>query len=600
MILRELYELYERLVAQGVDIPIRGRSLQKVSFRVVLRLDGALVRIEDVRERVKKPMKTKKGGEKKEHFDLEPVECMVLGGSESRTKGINPCFLCDNSAYLLGNVKTNKRALEYFDAAKAQHLAVEREINRPWFSAVCRFLESWDPARCSEEEFPDKACSKFKGVFRILGEEMDVHEDPGVVQWWDQTGCSSWRAGKDKNEGTPQGMCLVTGQVGSIARLHEPKIKGVVGAKSSGAMLVSYNCDSFESYGKKQGVNAPVSEAVAFGYCNALNYLLSREESRMRLPGATVVFWTDAPPERREEGEALVGAAFNPPPPAEVDGVRARIHDRLEELARGKLPEDFLQDADGVRFFILALSPNDSRLSVRFFFESTLGEFLRRVSKHYQDLRIQRQYDEDSDVISPYAILKETAREAADIPPLFAGALMRSILTGAPYPDAIALAILRRFRVNRNRNRNVTRNGCAFLKAWLIRRKNLFHPQVMLDTNNCQPGYVLGRLFAVLQKTQTDALGKNINRTIQDTYYSSASSTPRFVFLRLMRLYRHHLAKLSHDGAKLERERLVQEVMSLLSEFPAHLTLEQQGFFALGFYHQTQDFYSPKKQPTND
>ena len=596
MILRELYELYERLVAQGVGVSVRGRSLQKVSFRVVLRLDGSLVRIEDAREQVKKPMKTKKGGEK-ESFVFRPAECMVLGDAKPSGSGINPCFLWDNPAYLLGDVEAKPRALEYFAATKAQHLAVEREINRPWFSAVCRFLESWDPARCSEE-FPDKACLTGNGVFRILGEEADVHEDPGVVQWWDQTGCSSWRAGKDKNEGTPQGMCLVMGQVAPLARLHEPSIKGVVGAQSSGAKLVSYNCDSFESYGKEQGVNASVSETAAFGYCNALNYLLSREESRMRLPGTTAVFWTDAPLERGEEDSMLAGAALDPSRVLAVDdGLMRCIHDRLEELASGREPKEFLQDADGVRFFILALSPNASRLSVRFFFESTLGEFLRRVSKHYQDLRIQRRGESfnDSDVISPYAILKETAREAADIPPLFAGALMRSILTGAPYPDAIALAILRRFRVNRN----VTRNGCAFLKAWLIRRKNLFHPQIMLDTNNCQPGYVLGRLFAVLQKTQTDALG-NINRTIQDTYYSSASSTPRCVFPRLMRLYRHHLAKLSHDGAKLKREKLVQEVMAPLSEFPAHLTPEQQGLFALGFYHQTQDFYLPKKQPTND
>lgn len=590
MILQELYKLYGRLAERGADVPRQGRSLQKISFRIVIRQDGSLVGIRDAREAETRVKKDKKGGQKTSTVFLAK-EHLVLGNSKSTSSKADPCFLWDNPAYLLGNVEAKDRALEYFDALREKHCAVESAVGNARFSAVCRFLESWDPARCAEE-FPDKECLKGNGVFRLQGDEFDVHEDDDVVRWWDEQGSRMWRGGEKKPDSSQDGMCLVTGLEGSIARLHEPAIKGVANAQGMGAKLVSFNCDSFNSYGKDQSLNAPVSEKAAFAYCNALNYLLRNERTHVQMPGATIVFWTDSPPENEEEDECLAGYALDSSrAPAMDEALAERIHARLEEIASGRGLGDTLQREDATRFFILGLSPNASRLSVRFFHESTLGDFIRNLAAHYEALRIQKRGEkfQDSDIISPYMILRETAREKKDISPLFGGALMRSILLGLPYPDAIAMAILRRFRADQN----ISRTRCAFLKAWLTRKKPSLHLTHMLDTHNTQPGYVLGRLFAILQKTQTDALGK-INRTIQDSYYASASATPQSVFPRIMRLYRHHLAKLPNEGAKVNREKLLQEVMGLLTTFPAHLNPEQQGLFALGFYHQTHDFFTPK------
>lgn len=594
MLLKELYELYNRLSTRGADVARRGRSLQKIAFRIVIRMDGTLVGIRDARETEIRVKKTRKGN--KETTVVMAKEQMVLGDSKPSGSGVNPCFLWDNPAYLLGHEESKPRALEYFEALKARHLAVEAEIGSSRYSAVCRFLEQWDPARCPEE-FPDKACLTGNGVFRIQGDEEDVHDDLKVISWWDTVGCNLWR-GEEKKGSAPEGECLITGKIAPVARLHEPAIKGVSGSQSTGAKLVSFNCDAFNSYGKDQSLNAPVSEAAAFAYCNALNYLLSNERNRVRLAGSTVVFWTDSPPGQEEEDEMLAGFALDPSrQPAMDEALSKRIQSRLEKIASGKDIGEEIEKADATRFFILGLSPNAARLSVRFFYESTLGDFIRNVAAHYKALRIQRRggpYN-DTDILSPYMILRETAREAEDIPPLFAGALMRSILLGSPYPDAIAMAILRRFRADHD----VNRTRCAFLKAWLTRKNTSPKPSIMLDTDNTQPGYLLGRLFAILQKTQTDALG-NINRTIQDAYYASASATPQSVFPRILRMYRHNLSKLPNEGAKVSREKLVQEVMGELTGFPAYLTPEQQGLFALGFYHQTQSFYTPRNPTTNN
>ncbi len=238
-------------------------------------------------------------------------------------------------------------------------------------------------------------------------------------------------------------------------------------------------------------------------------------------------------------------------------------------------------------FFILGLSPNAARLSVRFYRESTFGDFLNRLGAHYAAMRLQRRGGKfnDPEFISPFRILRESVLDMKNLPARASGDLLCAIIGGTPYPEALAAAVIRRFKADGH----ISYIRCAFLKAWLIRNHKI-DIRPMLDTTNTQPGYLLGRLFAALVKTQEDAL-KNLNRTLRDSFYSSASSTPRSVFPRLLRLYPHHLGKLE-GGLKVNRDRLVQDIMEgLSSEFPAHLDLAAQGSFALGYYHQTQAFY---------
>lgn len=594
MILNALYELYGRLVEQGEDIPRMGFSVQEIGFRIIISSQGDFVCIEDAREEM---LIEKKGGKKTRR--LRNVKQMVLGNTKPSGPGVNPCFLWDNAAYLLGCMKVKERALEYFEGTRKKYLEVEKLVASPKFSAVCRFLEKWNPEKC-ETEFAIKELFTSNGVFRIQGDECDVHEDTAITKWWLKYGCASWSRCEGHDEQI--GICLVTGQKTSIARVHSA-IKGNFGDATE-PKLVSFNHESFLSYGKNQSYNSPVSEEAAFAYSNALNYLLRQRENHLQIGDAHTVFWTDSPRETREEDELFVASSLDAGGmPAMDEAMEERVRKRVEAIAKGQPVKEVLQSSASVRFYILGLAAlSKARLTVRFFHESTLGDFARNLQAHFVAMTIQRRGEKFNDppIITPYLILRETVRELKDLPPLYGGALMRAILSGLPYPDAIAMAILRRIRLPRNKHdkqdsrgkENVNYVRCAYLKAWLTRKSSLYQITPMLDTNNTQPGYVLGRLFAALVKTQEDALGK-LNRTIKDAFYASASSTPQYVFPRILKLYLHHLAKLE-GGHRVNREKLVQEIMSLLAKIPARLNMEQQALFALGYYHQTQDFYKPK------
>ncbi len=598
MILKELCDLYDRLVdADTEGVPLWGKSSQQVSFRIVLKPDGSLARpIEDARSCILSKKKTKKGETVTQQMQAIPQ--LLIGKAKPSGPGLNPCFLWDNASYLLGYVNKKvreagkaERVRHAFEVLRRKHLEVEPRINHPSYSAVCRFLESWDPTELAAH-VGDESILSHNGVFQIQGELCDVHDIEAIVQWWEKEGEKLWW-GSSSASGDEQGTCLVTNKRAAIARLHEPAIKRVPGAKSSGAMLVSFNCQSFESYGLEQGRNAPVSEKAAFAYCNALNYLLASETNRVRLGETSVVFWTAAPRQCASETEFLAKMGIDGLENASSDKAQnpallKRLADSLSSIAQGQKPANrFEGKMLETPFFILGLSPNVARLSVRFYRESTFGDFLTRLGAHYAAMRLQRRGGKfnDPEFISPFRILQESVLDMKNLPARASGDLLRAIIGGTPYPEALAAAVIRRFKADGH----ISYIRCAFLKAWLIRNHKI-DIRPMLDTTNTQPGYLLGRLFAALVKTQEDAL-KNLNRTLRDSFYSSASSTPRSVFPRLLRLYPHHLGKLE-GGLKVNRDRLVQDIMEgLSSEFPAHLDLTAQGSFALGYYHQTQAFY---------
>ena len=598
MIINELSNLFERLVKQGESLPLRGWSVQKISFRLVITAQGELVRIEDARDRL--PKRSKKG--EVTGYNYKALETSVLGNTKPSGSGINPCFLWDNAAYLLGSVEAKDKAIQYFGGLRERHLMYEEEINSSAYSAVCRFLEQWEPSNCVSA-FNNSGLDFIKdfatgnGVFRIQGDNQDVHWDGAIRTWWENGGAEKW-AGKDTNN-VQMGICLASGKKAPIARLHEPKIKGVNGAQVSGAAIVSFNCSSFESYGKSQGGNAPVSEQITHAYCSALNWLLSNDSHHVRLAESTIVFWTDAPQKEEDEEFAIFTRGSIAPDTLEAQDnpLLNKVAARMKKIARGSselAPEEDKKWA-GTNFYILGLSPNSGRLSIRFFCCSSMKKWYDKLAAHYQALHlVSRKGWNDPEIISPGMILCETVfqKKMDRVSPLSGGALMRSILQGLPYPDSIAIDIMRRCRADGE----INYIRCAYLKAWLTRRRK-DHPYKltpMLDETNTQPGYVLGRLLAVLDKTQHDAL--HLERTIKDAYYGSASASPRSIFPRLMRLHVHHVNALDNDGLKVMRRKQVQEIMSLLgSNIPAHLNLEQQGLFALGFYQQMQSLFQSTK-----
>lgn len=589
MILQSLNHLYQRLAEDPSNgLPTPGYSLQNISFCVVIQPDGSLVAIQ---QRAVEIVETGKNG--KEKRTSRPLPLLVPGQSKPSGQGLNPCFLWDNTGYMLGfkpedprksaaeREKEKARTLATFEAFKKRHLECEPLVNDPDFSSVCRFLERWAPDDAEKHPVLRDISTGF-GVFQISGKTKYVHESPAIMKWWQENNAS------DSKEGAA-GFCLVTGKQAPIAVTHDPAIKGVGGAQSSGAKLVSFNLKAFESLGKEQGDNSPVSEDAAFSYCNALNWLLARRERRFRVGDATAVFWTAEP----TPAETLFPGMMSGVQDAEDQGTIQRVEEVLKKIARGTLGRDELGDPD-VPYYILGLSPNAARLSVRFWHTGSIRELIDNLKLHLNQLELIRQWDESNpknpDPLHPsvYQLLRQTAREADGIPPLLGGALMRSILLGTDYPSALVTAVLNRVRAERD----VNYLKASILKAWLIRNHHQ-HVKYMLDETNTNPGYLLGRLFAVLEKTQQDAL-PGINTTIRDRFYASASATPRSVFGRLLRTYQHHLEKLD-TGAKIHREKLTQEILSPLNDFPAHLNLRDQSQFALGYYHQRKSFFTKKE-----
>ncbi len=577
MILRALYELYDRLEADpAYQVPPPGYSYQRISFIVVIELNGSIHEIQDARIQDKnKP---------------RPKQVLVPGGAKKSGSGLNPCFLWDNQMYLLGYAPDRpKRARRAFEAFRKRHLDVEHEIDIPQFSAVCRFLEQWDPDDAEKHPILDEVGTGF-GVFQIRGDTRYVHEFPRVREWWE--------AGLSTSLDAPRSQCIVTGKEAPIARLHPP-IKGVVGVQTTGAKIVSFDKSAFKSYNKDQSFNAPVSEKAAFRYVMALNTLIDgpqRDKHRLVVGDTTVVFWTDRPTPTEDIflRFAAEGASLTDAGEAQDETVRQKLKAFLNALRKGKeaYPE-LEQSPETTGYFILGLAPNAARIVVRFFHQDTLSNLLDNLRRHFSDIQIERQWTESSKKPDPefppiWLLLRQTAREPKNIPPVLAGPLLEAIVTGSKYPAGLYQAVMRRIAADRT----INYPRACIIKGYLVRNIGK-EVSMSLDRSRNDPAYRLGRLFAVLEKTQTDALGRSINATIRDRFYSSASATPAMVFPRLLRTYQHHLAKLE-GGLKVTREKLVQEILDPLEGFPAHLGTAEQGMFALGYYHQMNDFYRSK------
>lgn len=559
MILQALNEYYERLADDPeTGIPLLGFGREKIHFALVLDQDGRLLQVKDLREKVKnKPVS-------------KSFTVPVLG--KKRSVGIEPNFMWDNTAYVLGRDAKGKkeRALRCFDSFKTLHHDIGDVLDDPGMAAVLCFLDSWNPENAPSLKHWDEMAGT-NIVFQLDGELAFIH-DRRTVQ-------DAWRRRLGKEGSGMVATCLVTGQESAIARLH-PAIKGVMGAQSSGAGVVSFNLDAFVSYEKKQNFNAPISEGAAFAYTTVLNYLLRYESpQKIRIGDATTVFWA----ERASPIEGFMGIILDPrDDTADVSEVRLF----LEAVRDGKQPEGI--GDPGVQFFILGLSPNASRLSVRFWYASTVGEISSKIGQHFRDMAIVRG-QKDREFPGIWWLLRETAVQGKteNIPPLLAGALMRSILTGAVYPQGMLSALISRIRADQS----INYIRAAMIKACLNRNYRIHNTakevSMSLDRESTNIAYRLGRLFAVLEKAQKDAIS-GANTTIKDRYYGSASATPSVVFPQLLRLAQHHIQKVEYGG---RTDKMIEEVMGGINGFPAHLSLDEQGMFAVGYYHQRQAFY---------
>ncbi len=571
-ILHSLVGLHERLVADGTA-PAFGFSRENISYGVVLSPDGEVVDVQDIRDtsgRMSRPSRR------------------VVPRPVKRTGQPVPNFLWDKTAFALG-VKRDTGTREpvcvvgEHAAFKDFHQRMLATCEDEAALAFLRFLDRWR-ARDFESLRHAEGMLDANIVFRLDGAALEfLHERPFVQDIW---------LNHLVEEEGAKGLCLVTGERAAIARLH-PSVKGVAGAQSSGASLVSFDKDAFKSFGKERGANAPVSERAAFAYTASLNTVLERDSPRrIKIGDATTVFWAEAAGDDARAAaaaEELFPLLVDPPTDAEET---VNVADKLAAIAEG-LP---LVQVDpkldkNTRFCVLGLAPNAARVSIRFWHRNTIGELARRIAEHWRDLRLEPAPRRTPP--AAWRLLQETAAQgkAQNIPPTLGGALMRAILGGGRYPRSLLAAVMGRMRADKN----ITGLRAAICKACLARDHRLGFEEedvpVGLSREESNPAYRLGRLFAVYESVQRAALGK-VNATIKDRYFGAASATPASVFPLLERNSASHLASLrkgEKGGLAHWFDAEIDEILAGMdTAFPRSLRLEDQGRFAIGYHHQRE------------
>lgn len=568
MILQDLCSYYDILAKEKSveDLPRENTSMQKVSFALVLSEEGKLKAIMDL---------SMLEGKKK-----FPRQLLVPEQPGRSGKNAPSYFLCDNSKYVLG--LGDKEEYPSFNSFKSVHNKYLQED-----SPVLKFINSWEPEKCSDNTIIAPHIRKLDKnsniVFRIEGKSGYYHEQEGVLDRWKDSLLA---------EDEEKMQCLITGEVASIARIHTP-IKGVRNAQAAGASIVSFNDESFNSYGKTASYNAPVSKKAMFKYTTMLNYMLRSSKNKMTIGDNTVVFWA----EKYGIYEDLLAELLSPTM-ADKDEENLKklgINNEAMQLAKDilrkysmglKLTSEDYQIETDTKIHILGISPNNARLAIAFYEVNSFDYFAKRISQHYKDLSII-----GNDKSMPiWMVLSETVPKTSKdkkISPVLSKSLMASMFEGRNYPVSLYNTMITRIRADKD----INYKRAAIIKAYLNRKNRLSNKEegitVSLNEESLSIPYQLGRLFAVLEKAQKDAI-QNLNTTIKDSYFTSACATPASVFPRLINLSFHHVKKAGY-GIKMEKRKA--EIIERISKFPTRLSLDEQGEFILGYYHENQDLY---------
>lgn len=570
MILQALVKHYENLAEQG-KVAKAGWCRGKVSYGIRLSREGEITGITW--------LKTEEERGKKKVWLPTP---MLVPEMVTRSSGVAANFLCDNSKYLLGidMEGTSPRVLDCFEAAKEKHLSILQGVQGGMAASIRLFFEKWNPENAAQCEVIKENWEEITdggNLIFCMGFDY-AQDDPDIKAAWDEL--------LNMREGVHEGICLVTGRKSEISRIHKT-IKGVPGAQSSGASLVSFNAPAFESYGKEQSYNAPVGRYAEFAYTTALNYLLDQREYTFPLGDSMVVFWA-------ESGEQAYQEAFfmSADPRQDNQKTIKGIFESLEKHEPVLLNEIKLNPDQ--RFYILCLAPNAARLSVRFFYQDSFGRILDNLARHYQRMELIRPSWEDRDYLGVRQMLYETVNlNSKDKTPIsnMAAMVLQAILSGGRYPASLYTDTLIRIRAEQGK---VTWGRASILKAYLIQNYKWEKGEayMILNEKSDEAAYVLGRLFAVLESIQLDT-NPGIKSTIKDRYFNSACAAPASIFPILVKLKNSHIKKLEREkaSAKVYYEKLLTELMGKLEEFPKRLSLEAQGKFDLGYYHQMQKRY---------
>ncbi|MFZ1547527.1 MAG: type I-C CRISPR-associated protein Cas8c/Csd1 [Candidatus Nitrotoga sp.] len=568
MILQALCDYYKR----KPDLPRLGFETKAIPFVIEINAAGQLVQIEDTR--------TIEGKKK-------IARNFIVPQGLKKSSGVAANLLWGNAEYVLGisNEGDPKKVKERHTAfqAKLDTISAQADIG---LAAVRSFLKSPDRAGLEANPHWQEILNiKPDMTFRLQGDLELICQRPVI------------RAVLG-NASAKEITCLVSGEPDEISDANgKPdglhwSIPGVWGAQSSGANIVSFNKDAFNSFGKVKGANAPVGKRVAFAYTTALKYLLGKESTqRIQVGDTSTVFWSEVHTEFEDSF-----ADFLNEPSKDNPARRTRA---IEALFKAPHTGVLSDEGGNKRFYVLGLAPNAARISIRFWHVGTVAEMSAQIRQYFEDTEIVHA-NYEKPYLSLFRLLVATASlgKSENIPPNLAGEFMRAILTGQPYPQTLLQAAVRRIRAEQSKKDertgkpvpNVNYPRAALIKACINRNAKKEELKVSLDESNTNHAYRLGRLFAALERVQERA-NPSINTTIRERFYGAASGTPVTVFPTLLKLKNHHIAKLS-KGEAVNQEKLISAIIDGVTEFPAQLSLQDQGRFAIGYYHQRQAFFT--------
>lgn len=600
MLISALCDYYDVLESKG-EVLKNGYSKVSVSYAVSLTPEGKIDGILDVRQAVEQ--QTKNGKTKKSLVSKE-----VVMPKRSQKPGIDGNIVEHRPLYIFG-LNLEKGELTPFDKTnKAQkshkafvdtNLVFIEEIDSPVVNAFRNFLLSWNPEEETQNPFIlnlEKDFPKVGYEFCLSGRpDLPLHEDPFILKRWEEHFENSSQPAKN----AVIAQCAVYGDKEPIARIHE-KIKGLSGGLQSGNTLVNFKNSAMSSYGNEQSFNSNISQKAMEKYTTALNMLLADRTHKSILDDITVVHWASSGEKQYDDFfEAFAMGNIIDDSDEQVQSLLKLI---MSNAAKGTVTDELLSSKNNidpdVDFYIVGLKPNSARISVKFIYRKRFGEILENFAAFQNDLAMK----ENGRPISFWQIKKELIppKSKDNVNPTLMSKLLDSIVYSRDFPQALLSTVIWRVKVDSDEEKNqfIKLNdvrmgiikGCINRKARLLGQKEEI--KMALDKENENVAYLCGRLFAVLEAVQQKASNYSLNRTIKDSYFSSASSKPATVFPNLMRLSQYHLSKIG-DPVYFNND--IKEIMDKLpGEFPQSLPLIEQGKFMIGYYQQRS--YSDTKR----